>query len=876
MSKFSKLYSGRLSGRPGCTAIKDVPFNISSICCIQLKDANGSDTVFNPEKLIDLRTIGGDFEQFEDIDALLARIRALTGSEGWTATEGKICNESIQNENDKCVTINAELLDPSTLPACGTKVYVCGLDGASFVEAINEAGGLDVNLTEVEGDITVNVAGDAIVNEQQLIDGFTDAINNGPGSSCDKPNNTSICNSDAIATAIGNATATALQDQTLSAEIINTSDNPVEINADAIANAIGDVIDGLTIAISGTVTIDPNSSVQVEITNESGNPIPVDFDFDALAEAIVDAINVDGIEVEIINEEAISVSVDGTVNAQLVNDNGNPIGNSCEAPLHVEVCESELTPPSDIDQNAVPIHLCGYREVQYTFIHPITEEPTEGIQKICVKFINWVLPGAPNTVLATTEADGVTPYTITPLTGQIFPADECPCDEEDPTAVEPKFTIHPIVMCDTSEAQAGKLTSSEPEYTIVSEQFVRARFNFLMENACLVSVFAEQWISTNAEIDYNSEPGNTSTQDLTGNTSSIIQITGGVSPSNETEVTRYIGTRYTFTDKCGNTYQATLEVRYVFAPNWSADLNNVTTFFNWTDESGKGIAALDFDVCCAPGSCTTFIRSTKIYEEADKLPEALIDYTINKDGQHVVYTPTGTVSISGNCDQCGEAACGCTSESDANPNQELIDTIKTLVDSITTLVGSEDDECPCGKNEEEPKLCAFGEVTEKPQTAENVVYKFFGHKGGDTSQETIDNVQLVVSDGCENRFTDVGIDNGKGVEDLENWLNSNLETWINANLGSYGFAAIPFNQPDPDPNFSGSTHPNFMRLTYPINRGPWQFELKNLPSPGGQYDGIRYTFDGTNLSVDLIDAAGNVVVVPPNTDGNIGTSNLIY
>lgn len=174
-------------------------------------------------------------------------------------------------------------------------------------------------------------------------------------------------------------------------------------------------------------------------------------------------------------------------------------------------------------------------------------------------------------------------------------------------------------------------------------------------------------------------------------------------------------------------------------------------------------------------------------------------------------------------------------------------------------------ECNCEEEEPPSQLCdSNGDGTGTPvctQTATCVVYKDFGHKGGDTTLTTINAVQIAgLQSICSNAFasdTVTGIDVGNGAEDVADEINTNLESWINANLGNFGFAATPTLQTVPDTG--GSESPSFMSLTYPTC-ADWQFEVRNVPSAYNNvgFDTIRYSYQNGTFNTELL-LNGNVV-----------------
>lgn len=152
------------------------------------------------------------------------------------------------------------------------------------------------------------------------------------------------------------------------------------------------------------------------------------------------------------------------------------------------------------------------------------------------------------------------------------------------------------------------------------------------------------------------------------------------------------------------------------------------------------------------------------------------------------------------------------------------------------------------------------------------VYKDFAHKAWSTSQATIDAVDREYSDATGTSLSWTWIDIGNGVEDLTSPadVNTNLESWINDVLGVCWFSAIP----NPQTNSSnGSYMPAFMDLTYPTCFA-WSFDIQNVPISyyngwGPNYTWIRYSFDGTNFALDLIDAGWAVVASPITALGNV-------
>lgn len=149
-------------------------------------------------------------------------------------------------------------------------------------------------------------------------------------------------------------------------------------------------------------------------------------------------------------------------------------------------------------------------------------------------------------------------------------------------------------------------------------------------------------------------------------------------------------------------------------------------------------------------------------------------------------------------------------------------------------------------------------------TATCIVYKDIN---GELSQTTLDNIEFTFTANCPQDGTVTGLDVGNGVENLADGSNSNLESYINQNLGDLGFAAIPNIQPYGDP--VSSSIKRYMELTYPTC-SPWEIVIQNLPeSYGGNFSGVRYTFDGTVLNVFLIDNTGNTVAIPVGGSSNI-------
>lgn len=154
-------------------------------------------------------------------------------------------------------------------------------------------------------------------------------------------------------------------------------------------------------------------------------------------------------------------------------------------------------------------------------------------------------------------------------------------------------------------------------------------------------------------------------------------------------------------------------------------------------------------------------------------------------------------------------------------------------------------------------------------TSTCIVYKDFA---GDLSQATLDNIEFTFTAGCSLDGSVTGIDSGNGLENLANNVNSNLESYINANLGSLGFAAIPTTQPYPDN--PGSISNRYMELTYPTC-AEWEIVIQNLPAvSNGVYTGIRYSYDGNNLTVNIIDSSGNIVSTF-GSDDNIRGNQLL-
>lgn len=156
------------------------------------------------------------------------------------------------------------------------------------------------------------------------------------------------------------------------------------------------------------------------------------------------------------------------------------------------------------------------------------------------------------------------------------------------------------------------------------------------------------------------------------------------------------------------------------------------------------------------------------------------------------------------------------------------------------------------------------------------VFQDFGGRNNSataSSTSTASSIQHVVNVGCSSfdgsilgPFTPNPVQAATGIV-----TDTILVDWINTQLGGLGFAAVV--NPQAIPATGGSTSPYFMDLTFPTC-APWSFDIllgaTHYSSSNPPFSGIRYSFDGTSLSVETLDASGTVIATPVYpTSGNI-------